>query len=79
MTTKIEKPLRMLRRQEVESRTGLTRSSLYAKLSQNPKRPKEYDPDFPRPVRISARAVAWPEHEIEAWLARQIEKSRTAA
>lgn len=50
---------RMLRRPEVESRTGLSRSSLYAMMSRG---------TFPRPKRIGLRAVAWSEDEIENWL-----------
>ncbi len=40
---------RLLRRPDVEAVTGLSRSSLYAKMDSG---------DFPCPVRIGARAVA---------------------
>jgi prophage regulatory protein len=66
----------ILRRKQVEARTGLTRSTIYAKLKRNPKRPSEYDPTFPRPVAIGARAVGWVEDEVVAWIAGQIQKSR---
>jgi prophage regulatory protein len=68
----------ILGRKEVERRTRLSRSTIYAKLRRNPKRPREYDPTFPRPVSIGARAVGWIEAEIEAWLTAQIQKSRRA-
>ena len=68
--------LTILRRKQVEVRTGLSRSSLYAKLKPNPKRPGDYDPTFPRPIALGAKAVGWVEEEIEAWLAEQITKSR---
>jgi len=55
---------RMLRRPEVEARTGLSRSSLYAMMSRG---------TFPRPKRIGQRAVAWSEDEIENWLATRTE------
>jgi len=50
---------RFIRRPAVESRTGLSRSTIYL-LMQNGQ--------FPKPVRIGGRAVAWPEADIEAWL-----------
>jgi len=51
---------RLLRRSQVEARTGLSRSSLYRKMR---------DGSFPEPLKISARAVRWPESEVAAWLA----------
>ena len=69
----------ILRRRQVETRTGLSRSSIYAKLRRNPKRPCDYDPSFPKPVSVGARAVGWIEAEVEAWIAAQIEKSRCSA
>lgn len=69
----------ILRRKQVEARTGLSRSTLYAKLKPNPKRPSDYDPTFPRPVSIGAKAVGWVEEEIDAWIAAQILKSRTTS
>jgi len=71
-------PLTILRRKQVEARTGLSRSSIYARLRHNPKRPGDYDPTFPRPVSVGAKAVGWLEHELEAWIAAQVEKSRNA-
>lgn len=56
---------RILRRPEVQTRTGLSRSTIYAMLAEGA---------FPAPVRLGARAVGWPESEIAAWL-----ESRKAA
>jgi prophage regulatory protein len=66
----------ILRRKQVEARTGLSRSAIYGKLRLDPKRPSEYDPTFPRPVSLGARAVGWIESELDAWLAAQVKKSR---
>lgn len=71
--------IRIIRRKQVEARTGLSRSTIYAKLRHNPKRPSDYDPTFPRPISVGAKAVGWLSHEIDAWLTAQIEKSRKAA
>jgi prophage regulatory protein len=78
MSSDNKSPVRMLRRSQVERRTGLSRTTIYAKLKKNPKRPRDYDPSFPKPVSIGAKAVGWVESEIEAWLDAQIEKSRSA-
>ena len=48
------------RRTEIESLTGLSRSTIYALMSQG---------KFPRPIRLTAKAVAWPESKITEWLA----------
>ena len=55
---------RLLRRPEVESRTGLSRSSIYALMDQG---------EFPRPRRIGQRAVAWDEADLEKWLTTRAE------
>lgn len=68
--------IRILRRKQVEARTGLSRSTIYSKLKHNPKRPGDYDPTFPVPISIGAKAVGWIESEIDAWLTAQVEKSR---
>lgn len=48
-----------LRLPEVSKRTGLARSTLYVMMERG---------DFPRPRRISRQLVAWPEHEVVAWM-----------
>lgn len=56
-----------LRRPAVEARTGLSRSTLYALMSRG---------EFPRPVRIARRAVAWRESDLAAWQAgKDVEQS----
>lgn len=70
---------RILRRKQVEDRIGLSRSSIYARLRQDPKRPGYYDPTFPKPVSVGERAVGWIEAEIDSWLNAQVEKSRKSA
>ena len=50
---------RILRRPEVEARTGLSRSTIYAWMEAG---------DFPRPVALGSRLVGWKESEIEVWL-----------
>ena len=77
MTSQFKDALTILRRKQVEARTGLSRSTIYAKMRHNPKRPSEYDPTFPTPVSLGgAHSVGWLEHEVEGWLAAQVAKSR---
>ncbi len=78
MANQIRSALTILRRKQVEARTGLSRSSIYARIRQNPKRPGDYDPTFPKPISVGAKAVGWIEAEIDGWLTAQVEKSRKA-
>lgn len=50
---------RMLRRPEVQDRTGKSRSAIYLGIK---------DGTFPPPVPIGARAVAWRESDILRWI-----------
>ncbi len=56
---------RILRRREVETRTGLSRSTIYTQMAEG---------TFPKPVRLGKRAVGWTESSISEWL-----ESRVAA
>ena len=49
----------LLTRREVERRTGLSRSTIYRKMS---------DGSFPVPLKISDRAVRWRESDIRAYV-----------
>lgn len=60
---------RILRLPLVRERTGLSRSSIYLRISQG---------RFPKPVSLGERAVGWLESEITEWLNRRIEASRQA-
>jgi prophage regulatory protein len=59
-----QEKLTILRRNRVEDRTGLSRSTIYLRIQEG---------TFPRPISLGAQAVGWLEHEIEAWLAACIE------
>ena len=43
---------------EVMSLTGLSRSSIYLRISKQ---------EFPKPLKLGRRAVGWPEAAIFAW------------
>lgn len=52
----------LLRIPEVLARVPLSRASIYAAMKRGA---------FPRPVRLSLRAVAWREQDIATWLAER--------
>lgn len=58
----------LLRRKEVESRTGLKRSKIYDLMSEG---------KFPAPIKLGyGKCVAWVESDIEDWIQRQIDGER---
>ena len=57
----------MLRLPAVKARTGLSRSTIYLRISES---------DFPKPVSLGGRAGGWIETEVNDWLNQQIEASR---
>jgi predicted DNA-binding transcriptional regulator AlpA len=59
---------RALRLRQVCQMTGLGRSMIYQ---------LEAESRFPQRIKLSERAVAWLESEVQAWLDTRIEESRT--
>jgi predicted DNA-binding transcriptional regulator AlpA len=57
------RPAKLIRLPAVEDRTGLGKSSIYAAVRAG---------TMPAPVRLSARAVAWREEEIDQWIAARL-------
>ena len=55
-------PEKHLRRHAVEEITGLSRSTIYLLMSRG---------EFPKPIKLTGRAVAWPESAIAKWLAHR--------
>lgn len=70
MAAQIQTALTILRRRQVEARTGLSRSTIYERIKAG---------TFPAPISLGEKAVGWIEAEIDVWLNAQIEKSRKAA
>ena len=59
MTETEKKHHRILRRLQVQDRTGFSRSSIYVGVKNG---------TFPSPIRLGEKAVGWIESEIDAWL-----------
>ena len=52
-------PRKLLRLPQVKDLTGLSRASIYRYVDAG---------EFPRPVKLGARAVAWHASDVEAWI-----------
>jgi prophage regulatory protein len=60
---------KIMRLPEVKSRTGLSRSSIYLRISKR---------EFPASISLGDRAVGWLEADIEQWLDDRIAASKAA-
>ena len=49
----------LYRRKEVESLTGLSRSTIYKMMSEG---------TFPKPVHLTQKAVAWRDSDLSKWI-----------
>lgn len=71
MSQEVREPLVLLRRKQVESCTGLSRSTIYARIAARA---------FPSPIDLGGgRAVGWLESEINQWVQSRINESRKDA
>lgn len=61
---------KMYRLPDVMNMTGLSRSSIYLRISTN---------EFPKPVKLGRRAVGWPEDTIIAWQSKMMEAQDESA
>lgn len=68
--TEPQTSIKFLRIGDVCARVGLARSTVYQLIT---------DGQFPAPLKLTARASAWVEHEVTAWQKAQLEKSRAGA
>jgi prophage regulatory protein len=59
---------KILRLPAVQALTGLSRSTVYEKISTG---------EFPRGISLGARSVGWLESEVEAWIFKKVSASRT--
>ena len=61
--------MQLLRLPQTLVRTGLSRSGLYAAVAAG---------SFPKPVKLGARAIAWPVDEVDQWIAGRIAEREAA-
>ena len=67
MSDAIQPRLSILRRKEVQVRTGLARSTIYLYIKAGL---------FPKPVALGPRAVGWIESEVSDWIAERMKITR---
>lgn len=56
-------PISVLKIDQVIQRTGMSRSSIYVKISRG---------EFPRQIKLGERAAAWVVTEVEQWIIDRI-------
>lgn len=60
----------LLRRKDVQARTGLGRSTIYALIKEG---------KFPKPIQLTARTVAWTQSSIDEWVEERIAAAQKSA
>lgn len=66
-------PIVLLPRGKLEQKIGRGRNWIYERMN---KKHKRYDPTFPLPIEIGG-GLGWIESEIDEWLLKQIQRSRS--
>ena len=61
---------RLIRRTEVQNKTGLGASSIYAMMKQG---------KFPQCMNLSERRVAWVESDVDQWIAERVANHRATS
>lgn len=62
--------VRLIRRKEVQVKTGLGASSIYAMMKQG---------KFPKAISISERRVAWVEADVNQWISERIASNKATS
>ncbi|MBQ4890595.1 AlpA family transcriptional regulator [Shewanella sp. MMG014] len=60
---------KVIRMPEVKNKTGLSRSSIYLRISKG---------EFPASISLGERAVGWLESDVEQWIDERIAASKEA-
>ena len=70
MNDAVQPQLSILRRKQVQARTGLSRSTIYLYIKAG---------RFPKSVALGPRAVGWIESEVSDWIAERLQIARDNA
>ena len=70
------KPVRVIRRKELQEMIGVSRSTIYDWL--NPKSPR-FDKEFPKPFKLGAISVGWLLYDVCEWIQGRSEVGRGAS
>lgn len=60
-------PLRLIRLKQVIEAVGLQKSAIYKRIAAG---------EFPKPISLGGRSVAWLESDIDAWIREKVHASR---
>lgn len=63
MVVAVQSPQVILRRTQVQARTGISRSGIYQKMA---------DGEFPKSISLGPRAVGWLESSVDQWIQDRI-------
>jgi len=58
--------IQLLRRPDVEKKTGLSRSTIYKRIDEG---------TFPKPIPLGGRLVAWLETDIQDWIKQRMKEA----
>jgi len=58
---------KIIRLPAVKAKTGLSRSSIYLRMSKN---------EFPKSISLGDRAIGWLESDIEQWIEEKVSASK---
>ena len=67
MIDAVQPQLSILRRKQVQARTGLSRSTIYLYIKEGL---------FPKSVALGPRAVGWIESDVSEWIAKRVQITR---
>ena len=68
MSAESEKePMKFLRMKQVMELTGLSRTGVYLSVERG---------EFPQPIKLGCKAIAWVESEVNAWMKDRAENHR---
>lgn len=59
--------MQILRRPQVQERTGLPKSTLFQKVAEG---------NFPRPIKLGTRATGWLLEDVDRWIAERVAASK---
>jgi prophage regulatory protein len=59
--------MKILRIDDVSKLTGLSKSSIYKQIRQN---------QFPKSIKLTARATGWDSREVEKWITNKINQNK---
>jgi prophage regulatory protein len=63
----IKPPNKLLRLRQVKETTGLSKSTIYARIAEG---------TFPKQIPLGPRLVVWVESDIQNWIAEQVSAAR---